>query len=117
MMAELLSELLLGAGHEVRHVIDGLYGLEALGLEKSSEPPFKADAIVSDCMMPRMDGLSFVTRLASEDETRDLPVIVLTTKHGMEEPFKALSNVKLFLVKPPDPLDFQAAVAKVFGAA
>ena len=47
-----------------------------LGLEKIQT--FYPDIILLDVMMPTMNGLEFLTKLKTEDDTKNIPVIVLT---------------------------------------
>jgi DNA-binding response OmpR family regulator len=61
------------AGHEVRIASDGE---EAWELIRERMP----DILVTDCQMPRLDGLGLLRRLREHDETRHLPVLMLTAK-------------------------------------
>lgn len=51
-------------------------GAEAYALIR--EDPLRADVIITDRMMPVMDGLALTKRLKSEAETADIPVVLLT---------------------------------------
>ena len=51
-------------------------GLEALNVIKDNE----IDIIISDVMMPEMDGLEFCRALKSNLETSHIPIILLTAK-------------------------------------
>lgn len=62
-----------GAGHEVTIAQNGREGLEIAMQEKP-------DLIVTDLMMPEMDGFQVVERLKAAPELRDIPVIVLSAK-------------------------------------
>ncbi|MBN1909537.1 MAG: response regulator [Pirellulales bacterium] len=61
------------AGYDVRIASDGE---EAWQLIQQEKP----DILVTDCQMPRLDGLGLVRRLREHDDTRDLPVFMLTAK-------------------------------------
>jgi two-component system, OmpR family, alkaline phosphatase synthesis response regulator PhoP len=61
------------AGYEVRTAGDGEEGWEAI---QSCMP----DLLITDCQMPRLDGLELVRRLRSCPKTADLPVLMLTAK-------------------------------------
>ncbi|MET1073455.1 MAG: ATP-binding protein, partial [Umezawaea sp.] len=67
-MREYLSRLLSGAGYEVHPVIDGVEALEAI---RAHLP----DLVVSDVMMPRLDGLSLVAALRADPRTAAVPVL------------------------------------------
>lgn len=72
--ARLLTRILQGnADYEVRVAHNGLEGLQ-MALE------LKPDLIVSDLMMPTMDGFQLIERLKAEKSLRDVPIIVLTAK-------------------------------------
>lgn len=46
------------------------------GLEKAKS--FKPDIILLDIMMPKMSGTEMLEKLREQDETKDVPVIILT---------------------------------------
>lgn len=56
--------------------------------------------IISDVMMPAIDGYTFLSELRDGDDTRDIPVIVITAKKNVIEVFRDLPNVFAFLEKP-----------------
>ena len=66
------------AGHEVIEATNGEAGLE-LALR---EHP---DVVVLDVMLPTMDGISVLATLANDEQTRDVPVILLTAKTQLED--------------------------------
>jgi len=57
---------------------NGDEGLRAVQVERP-------DAIILDLLMPGMDGMKFLEILRSQDETRELPVIVYTSKTLSEQ--------------------------------
>jgi len=61
------------AGHEVL-VAEG--GAEGMALARTRRP----DVIVLDLMMPMMDGFDVLEELADDDETREVPVLILTAR-------------------------------------
>jgi DNA-binding response OmpR family regulator len=70
----MLAELVLRReGYEVRAVSDGQSALDAA----SERTPAVA---VLDVSMPRMDGLETARRLRDRDETRDVPIMLLTAR-------------------------------------
>lgn len=54
-------------------------GVEALKMIKQKE----FDLVVTDLMMPEMDGIEFARRLKSDAATVDIPLIMLTAKQDM----------------------------------
>lgn len=93
-MREYLTRLLTGAGYEVATVTDGVEALEAV----RAQPP---DLVVSDVMMPRMDGLALVTALRAEARTAAVPVLLLSARAGEEASVEGLqAGADDYLVKP-----------------
>ncbi|MFJ2395431.1 SpoIIE family protein phosphatase [Streptomyces sp. NPDC087843] len=93
-MREYLTRLLTGAGYEVATVADGVEALEAV----RALPP---DLVVSDVMMPRMDGLALVTALRAEARTAAVPVLLLSARAGEEASIEGLqAGADDYLVKP-----------------
>ena len=63
------------------HVLVAKNGLEALDIIKDN----KIDIIISDVMMPEMDGLELCRNIKSNLETSHIPVILLTAKNTAED--------------------------------
>lgn len=63
------------------HVLIAKNGLEALSIIKDNE----IDIIISDVMMPEMDGLELCRSLKSNLETSHIPIILLTAKNTAED--------------------------------
>jgi two-component system chemotaxis response regulator CheY len=59
----------------------------------------KPDLIIVDVQMPYMNGYEFVTALKGDPETRDIPVVFLTTDDNVALQAKKL-GVAAFLQKP-----------------
>lgn len=104
--ADLLAAVLLRDGHEVVTAGNGQEGLNAVAKKKP-------DLVLSDITMPIMDGYTFVSQLAADEATRSVPVIVLTGKDALLEPFQMLGNVTHYFVKPFDVKLVRARVAEV----
>ncbi|WP_157758925.1 ATP-binding protein [Cystobacter fuscus] len=93
-MREYVSGLLLGAGHTVEIVPDGLQALAAV----RERPP---DLILTDVMMPGLDGFGLLRELRASERTRTLPVILLSARAGEESRVEGLSQgADDYLVKP-----------------
>lgn len=76
MLAEILTDTLTDKGFNVRTVYDGLSALETWRKER-------ADVIVTDVMMPKMDGYSLVKALRREGCTA--PILFLTARSATED--------------------------------
>lgn len=61
----------------------------------------KVDLIISDIMMPIMDGFQLLEKLKSSDETRHIPVVMVTGKATQKDELKALRiGVDSYITKP-----------------
>ncbi|MCX5116979.1 ATP-binding protein [Micromonospora sp. NBC_00362] len=93
-MRAYLTRLLTGQGWRVRAVTDGRQALD----EIHSDLP---DLVLTDVMMPVLDGFDLVRRLRADPTTRTLPVLVLSARAGGEASVEGLSlGADDYLVKP-----------------
>ena len=85
---------LLESRFDVTAVGDGAAALQsALG-----EPP---DLVLTDVMMPRLDGFGLVAALRDHDRTRTIPVIMLSARAGEEAAVEGIgAGADDYLVKP-----------------
>ncbi|MFK7934016.1 MAG: response regulator [Saprospiraceae bacterium] len=75
------------------------HGEEALAFLETQRP----DLIMSDIMMPVMDGMKLLTRLKKDDHLSNIPVLMLTAKTDSFAQAKALRiGVDDYLLKPFD---------------
>lgn len=72
-MRKLIAALLQERGHEVLEADDGS---TALTLAKSNH----VDLVITDLIMPEMDGITLIRELRSIPEYGSVPVLVLTTE-------------------------------------
>ncbi|WP_376693195.1 ATP-binding protein [Wenzhouxiangella sp. EGI_FJ10409] len=101
----------LAADYRVLAADNGLAGLETARRELP-------DVIVSDIMMPTMDGIELARHLASEPATRALPVILLTARTTTEDELEGLASGAVdYLTKPFAPEILQARVRRMLGFA
>jgi len=88
-------------------VVEAADGEAALELAKTHVP----DAIVSDVMMPVMDGLELVQALRADPETDFVPVLLLTARAAVEDTVEGLgSGADDYLSKPFAPSELRARV-------
>ncbi len=100
---ELIALILERDGHAVVRIHSVTNCLERL-------PGEKPDMMILDIMMPEMDGYTLANRLSAEEETRQIPIMILTAKHGMREVFNLSSNIVGYMQKPFDPADLRNRV-------
>ncbi|MEL6536901.1 MAG: ATP-binding protein [Bacteroidota bacterium] len=91
-------------------LLEAVDGEEGLALTEQNVP----DLIISDVMMPRMDGMEFVRRLRKNAITSHIPVLMLTAKTtdklvGLEE------GVDVFLTKPFEAQELKVHVENLLG--
>ncbi len=85
-------------------------GLEALEKIEQQEP----DLVVSDVMMPEMDGYAFLEALKGSDDYRGIPVIMLTALDVEVNKLQALTlGVDDYLTKPFSPKELLARAANL----
>ena len=73
------------------------------------------DLVVTDCQMPRLDGLGLIARAREHEATRDLPFFMLTAK-GLELSHTELAdkfNVLGVISKPFSPRDLLRSIDDV----
>jgi len=74
----------------------------------------KPDLILLDVLMPAMDGYTAFQELKKKESTRNIPVVVMTAKRGMQELFEA-EGAKDYIKKPFSDKDLLARIRKVLG--
>lgn len=101
-MRALLEKMLLAAGH---HVVIASNGLEALSLIEKERPQL----IVTDWLMPQMDGIALCRELRSKPENRSIYVIIVTMQESADKLVEAFeAGADDYLNKPITPKIFFA---------
>jgi signal transduction histidine kinase/CheY-like chemotaxis protein/HAMP domain-containing protein len=80
-----MMDILDGRGYSVSVARDGRQALDMIG----RSPP---DAMVLDLMMPEVDGFEVLRSVRSREETRQLPVLILTARHVTKEELSFLKG-------------------------
>ena len=96
MLAEILSDTLSDRNFDVHLAYDGIHALEAIKKE-----PF--DVIVSDVMMPNLDGYSLAKKLRNEGF--NTPILFLTALSATEDVVKGFETGGNDFLKKPFAID------------
>jgi PAS domain S-box-containing protein len=104
----LLEVLLQGCGYEVSTAADGLQALEKL----KQEP---VTLIISDILMPRMDGFQLCRAVQGDEALKDIPFIFYTATYTTEKDkdFALSLGACRFILKPTDPGEFIKIINEV----
>ncbi|MES3022133.1 MAG: EAL domain-containing protein [Pseudomonadota bacterium] len=107
---EFLIALLGYGGHRLLEAADGVEGLAMVRREKP-------DLIISDIMMPNMDGHEFVMQLRREPGLAEVPVIFYTATYREREALDLARAcaVRWVLPKPSEPEVILRAVREALG--
>jgi PAS domain S-box-containing protein len=91
--------------YDVLSVRDGVEALEHLRLSRPA-------IVLADVMMPRMDGLTLVREIRADPALRDLPVVLLSARAGVEASTTGLlEGADDYVVKPFQPEELRARLA------
>lgn len=101
-----LERIFTGFGYTVITAVDGQNALHKLGTIE------KPDLMLVDVEMPNMNGFEFTEAIRRKTEFDETPIIMITTRTGLEE--KAMrAGVTKYLLKPCDAASLQQAVAQI----
>jgi two-component system response regulator VicR len=107
-MIDLVRLILSRKGFEV---LGANSGREGLDMVRHKLP----DLVLLDLMMPDMDGWDVYQQIKAEDDTREIPVIVITAKAQSIDKVLGLHIAKVedYISKPFSPHDLIESVEKV----
>ncbi|MEA2567983.1 MAG: hypothetical protein QOD49_3160 [Actinomycetota bacterium] len=90
------GRLLRMHGYEVMEANDGRAALDCL-------PRFRPQLVLTDLMMPVMDGVELIERLRADPETAELPIVAITADDSEQAERRARrAGAADFLAKPVD---------------
>ncbi len=107
---QFLMTLLAYSGYRLMEAASGAEALQLIGEDRP-------DLIISDILMPRMDGYEFVARVRDNPATATVPIIFYTATYREREALAVAQacGVRWVLPKPSDPEVILAAVHEALG--
>ena len=94
------------------HLLEARDGREALEQARAHRP----DLVLSDVMMPELDGLALCRALKADDDLSAIPVLLLTAKGGAENRVEGLGvGADGYLDKPFEMAELQARIRSLIG--
>lgn len=104
----LLRAMLTTSGHEV---LEAAHGAEALELARRTPP----NLIISDILMPQMDGYALCRECKRDEQLRQIPFIFYTATYtdSRDEALALQLGAARFIVKPVEGEDFMAILGDV----
>ncbi len=107
-MIDLIRLILGRRGFEVKGATGGVEGLKMVRQEKP-------DLVLLDLMMPDMDGWEVYQQIKADENTKGIPVIVVTAKAQSIDKVLGLHIAKVddYIAKPFSPQDLLNSIEKV----
>lgn len=104
MIRDMINDILAPLGYEI---IQACNGLEALEMVDAKSP----DIVLLDVTMPKMNGFEVLKRIKESEDTRKIPVVMITALNELQIRIKAIElGVDDFLSKPMDIIELRARV-------
>jgi two-component system chemotaxis response regulator CheY len=111
-MRKIIERSLRQAGIDLEKVVEAGNGAEALGILRAN----RVDLILCDINMPVMDGLEFVRQMATVENAKGVPVVMITTEGSESHVVEALScGARGYIRKPFTPDQVKAHVVPLLG--
>jgi type IV pilus assembly protein PilB len=95
-------------------IVSALNGVDALKIAYQEKP----DLIITDYMMPEMDGMALINKLKSQLATRFIPIIMLTSKDEVDAEVEVINaGADDYLTKPVNPKRLIARINRLLNRA
>ena len=89
------------------NILEASNGREGIAVSQGTIP----DLIITDLMMPEMDGYEFSENIRRDEKTSHIPIIMLTAKAGLDPKIEGLEvGIDAYLTKPFHVRELQARV-------
>ncbi len=103
-----IKEIVIGLGMKVEEAENGL---EAQAVLKTK--PF--DMVISDLVMPEMDGFELTEAIRNSPQHRRLPIVIISTHDDAKYIFRALHlGADDYIIKPPSMEMVKTVLARIF---
>jgi len=100
--------------HVVRDGAEALDFIFATGSYKDRKIDQKPKVVLLDLKLPKVDGLEVLRKVKSDERTKDIPVVVLTSSKEEQDKIKSYRlGVNSYIVKPVDFGQFTEAVREL----
>ena len=105
-----LSQVVSEAGYEARTAVDGLEAIESI--EKRLP-----DAVLLDLEMPRMNGLELASHLRADEQTKNIPLVMVTSRSTIKHRDQArAAGVDVFVTKPYEDAELAEELRRLIAA-
>jgi DNA-binding response OmpR family regulator len=105
-----LTRMFLINKYDIETADDGIQGMALL------QKGYLPDLIVSDLMMPNLDGAGFLKQLKSSDSFKNIPFIILSSIDKSQEKVKLIRlGADDYLEKPFNPAELLVRIEKLIG--
>lgn len=105
---KIITTQLKRAGYEVAEAADAFAGLEILARDSAF------DLVVSDLMMPRMDGIEFRKKILASPNLAHIPFVMLTASRHTEDKVTSYElDVAAYITKPFEAQELLARIASI----
>jgi len=94
-----IRSLIFSEFGEIYHILEASDGKEGLRIAMEKKPSI----IISDVVMPEMDGIEFCKKIRHNEHTMDIPFILLTARTSIENQVEGLEyGADAYIAKPFD---------------
>jgi CheY-like chemotaxis protein len=96
--------------NELVRTVNGKEALDYLHSDQNQKPCI----IITDLNMPKMNGVEFITAVKSDQELKNIPIVVLTTSRDENDKMDTFKQSAAgYMVKPVDYMQFVEAVRAI----
>ncbi|RME00946.1 MAG: response regulator [Calditrichaeota bacterium] len=107
-MRRIVANTLRRIGYD--DIVEAANGKDALAKLYSE----KIDFIITDWNMPEMDGLEFIQAIKSDDNYKELPILMITTRGVKDDILEAMkAGVSSYIVKPFTPQTLKEKIESI----